>query len=64
MNRGRTIPEAPDSWAWCEACSDRLQEREPRLGTADADLFAARLWADETTRLTAPEAAADRFLAG
>lgn len=64
MNRGRTIPEAPESWAWCEACSDRLQEREPRLGTADADAFAARLWSDEATRETSPERAADHFLAG
>lgn len=63
MNRGRAIPESPDSWAWCEACSDRLQEQEPRLKTADADEFAARLWLDEAARDDCPVRAADRFLA-
>jgi hypothetical protein len=36
---------------------------EPRLTTADCDVFAATLWANESERGTAPEDAAERFLA-
>ena len=64
MNRGRIQPASPDSWAWCEACADRLQERETRLATADADALAARLWADETVRGACPLQTADDYLAG
>jgi len=63
MNRGRAIPESPDSWAWCEACSDRLQEQEPRLKAVDADEFAAKLWLAEAGRTDCPVRAADHFLA-
>ncbi|WP_157603953.1 hypothetical protein [Rhizobacter sp. Root1221] len=63
MNRGRVTPDSPSGWAWCEVCSDRLQEMEPRLTTADCDVFAATLWANESERGTAPEDAAERFLA-
>ena len=63
MKRGRVTPDSPSGWSWCEACSDRLQELEPRLTTADCDQFAATLWEHESDHGIGPELAAERFLA-
>ncbi|CAN7565395.1 hypothetical protein [Rhizobacter sp. LjRoot28] len=64
MKRARGVPESPAGWAWCEACSDRLQEIEPRLTTADCDEFAAVLWNADAAGGMPPELAAERFMGG
>lgn len=64
MKRARGVTESPAGWAWCEACSDRLQEIEPRLNTADCDAFAAVLWGEAEAGALPPELAAERFMGG
>jgi hypothetical protein len=63
MKAALSSPDSPEARAWCDQCSRKIHEIEPRLAPADCDDLSSSLWQLDVYQCLPPRDAAEKFMA-